>query len=52
MKLTLSSSYYVSLEIWWHGVKVGPKPRDPGPRTRDPGDTSEFISGTRDSPKV
>ena len=32
----------------WHGVKVGPGPRDPG--TRDPGPASKFKSGTPGSP--
>ena len=35
----------------WHGVTVGPGPRDLGPRdpgTRDPRPPSKFKSGTRD----
>ena len=34
--------------LYGHGVKVGPGPRDPGPR--DSGRPSKFKSGIRDPP--
>ena len=36
--------------IKWHGVKVGPGPREPG--NCDPNPPSKFKSGIRDPPKV
>ena len=39
-----------NLDLHWHGVKVGPGPRDP--ETRDSGPSSDFKSGIRNPPKV
>ena len=46
----LTLYYFNLLYYWWHGVKVGPGPWDPGPRDSRPGTPLKFKSGTPRTP--